>query len=912
MRRLITTLVVALTVLAVTCGKALADPVQSSIQGSSTDQTAAAPSSATQIQPSNQNISVRVLSPGSDGSVTQSNDATSTADATNTATTTQSSSQTLAGGCGCAVPTVTSGSIGDVLGTAMQAAAPATTPAAPAPAASQQSNDAASTGAATNTAPTTQTQTQSAPSGGSGVQSATQGSSTDQTAVAASSAKQVDPSNSNVSVRVLSPGDDGSVKQSNDATSHADATNSATTTQTASQTGGGGGVQSSKQDADTSQGALGLSSATQDHPSNSNVSVRVLSPGNGGSVSQSNTADSSAHATNTAPVSQTATQTQSGPSCGCGGTGSAVQSGIQKSDVDQGAIAASSATQIHPSNSSESIRIGSWGNDGNVTQSNDATSTADATNTAPVTQTTTQTQGGSSCGCSSSPAVQAIGQTSDVGQLGVAASSAKQIGASNSSNPVRIWSPGNDGNVDQSNDATSHADATNTATPTQTGTQSQGGSGVQAIGQESKVGQGAFALSSALQAPGESPCGCGGSSFGNSADPVRIGSDGNGGSVTQSNDATSTADATNTATPTQTGTQSQSGPSCGCAAAAPATLTPSCGCSGSSPAAPAPSCGCSPGPAVQAIGQESHVGQLGVALSSADQIGATNTADPVRVWSSGNDGSVDQSNDATSTADATNTATPTQTGTQTQAGSSCGCSSGPAVQAIGQESKVGQLSAALSSARQIGASNTADPVRVWSPGNGGSVTQSNDATSTADATNTAIPTQTGTQSQSGPGVQALGQESKVGQAAIALSSALQAPGMSRCGCEGSSFGNSADPVRIGSWGNDGSVYQSNDATSTADATNTATPSQTGTQTQAGLKCGCGGLGVQALGQESHVKQLAVGLSSALQLGAHNASDPIRIWSYGGGGRTSQSNDATSEGDPSNVSRILQPGQQLLI
>ncbi|HEY2373525.1 MAG TPA: hypothetical protein VGH82_13460, partial [Gaiellaceae bacterium] len=476
MRRMIMTLVVALAVLAATCGKALADPVQSSTQSSSTDQTAAAASSATQIQPSNQNISVRVLSPGSDGSVTQSNDATSNADATNTATTTQSSSQTLAGGCGCVVPTVTSGSLGDVLGTAMQAADPA---------ASQQSNDAASTGAATNTAPTTQAQTQAAPSGGSGVQSATQGSSTDQTAVAASSAKQVDPSNSNISVRVLSPGSDGNVTQSNDATSHADASNSAPTTQSSSQTGGSGGVQSSKQDADTSQGALGLSSATQVNPSNSNVSVRVLSPGSGGSVSQSNKADSSADATNTAPVSQSAKQTQSGSSCGCSGTGSAVQSGVQKSGVDQGAIAASSATQIHPSNSAESIRIGSWGNDGNVTQSNDATSTADATNTAPVTQTTTQTQGGSSCGCSSGPAVQAIAQKSDVDQLGVAASSAKQIGASNSSDPVRIWSPGNGGNVNQSNDATSTADATNTATPTQTGTQTQSGSGVQALGQES-------------------------------------------------------------------------------------------------------------------------------------------------------------------------------------------------------------------------------------------------------------------------------------------------------------------------------------------------------------------------------------------------------------------------------------------
>src|SRR5262249_58999024 len=100
---------------------------------------------------------------------------------------------------------------------------------------------------------------------------------------------------------------------------------------------------------------------------------------------------------------------------------------------------------------------------------------------------------------------------------------------------------------------------------------------------------------------------------------------------------------------------------------------------------------------------------------------------------------------------------------------------GPASAGFGREAEVGQLGGALSSAKQIGASNTADPVRVWSPGNGGSVNQSNDATSTADATNTATPTQTATQTQSGPGVQAIGQDSKVDQAAFALSSALHAP-----------------------------------------------------------------------------------------------------------------------------------------
>src|SRR5436305_4312485 len=115
MRRFIMTLAVALAALAALSGRALAaDPVQAATQSSSTDQAAIAASSATQVQPSNQNISVRVLSPGNDGSVSQANTATSTATGSNTASTTQNASQTLAAGCGCATPTIASGKIGDV------------------------------------------------------------------------------------------------------------------------------------------------------------------------------------------------------------------------------------------------------------------------------------------------------------------------------------------------------------------------------------------------------------------------------------------------------------------------------------------------------------------------------------------------------------------------------------------------------------------------------------------------------------------------------------------------------------------------------------------------------------------------------------------------------------------------------
>ena len=65
-------------------------------------------------------------------------------------------------------------------------------------------------GTAANTAPTSETATQSS-SGGSGVQSSQQDASTQQAAAAASSATQEHPENSNISVRVLSPGNDGAV-----------------------------------------------------------------------------------------------------------------------------------------------------------------------------------------------------------------------------------------------------------------------------------------------------------------------------------------------------------------------------------------------------------------------------------------------------------------------------------------------------------------------------------------------------------------------------------------------------------------------------------------------------------------------------------------------------------------------------
>ena len=260
-------ILLALVLVAVTCltavSVAAADPgpIQVSGQSADTSQQAAAASSATQTNPSNTNISIRVLSPGNDGNVTQANTAGSSAAAGNASNTSQGSSQTAGGG--------------------------------------------------------------------NPIQSSTQSASTGQVATALSLASQYGASNTNVPIRVLSPGNDGNVSQTNAVGSHAAAGNAAGTSQTGTQTAAGGSsscgcsgsstpIQTSDQSASTEQDAAALSHATQIDPSNTSVSVRVLSPGNDGSVSQANTVGSSAVAGNLAGTTQSSHQAATAAPCGFG------------------------------------------------------------------------------------------------------------------------------------------------------------------------------------------------------------------------------------------------------------------------------------------------------------------------------------------------------------------------------------------------------------------------------------------------------------------------------------------------------------------------------------------------------------------------------------------------------------------
>jgi len=556
-------------------------------------------------------------------------------------------------------------------------------------------------------------------------QAATQSASTSQLAGATSSAQQVQPQNVNISIRIFSPGNDGDVTQINGVDSSANAGNAASTAQDANQSQGGSGTQGVQQSAGTDQLGAALSAAKQAVAANWNVPVDGTSPATGdpapnhvpdGSTTQSNTAGSDANAGNDAATHQGSTQDQ-GSSCGCGGTGG-VQGADQSADTSQAALASSNAVQVEPSNNNISVRILSPGNDGDVTQSNSVTSNANAGNRASTEQRASQGGAASSCGCEHTPVVspstdetqpaispsvgvQGIGQDASTTQLAGAGSSAEQSGASNANYPVRIGSYGDGGDVTQTNAVTSNANAGNAAWTGQNADQSGSGSscgcangiGVQGIGQKAETEQGSLALSKAIQdfGDGKSRCGCeGGSGGGNVSSPVRLWSPGTDGATTQSNTVDSSANAGNRAGTRQSATQNTGGG----------------------------------GLQVQGIGQEAGTGQSALAGSLAAQLGASNDSSPVRLWSLGDGGSLDQTNSASSSANAGNDGFTFQTANQAIGASPCGCLRIP-IQAIGQEAGLEQLALAGSIAFQLFPANSLFPVRLWSYGDRGWLGQKN-------------------------------------------------------------------------------------------------------------------------------------------------------------------------------------------
>jgi len=124
---------------------------------------------------------------------------------------------------------------------------------------------------------------------------------TKQDADADAKAKQ-DAVNANTPLSVigdhLSGSGTSSAKQMARNNADADATNKNDTDQSASQNqGGSGGIQTGTQSAGNTQLAGALSTASQTGATNTNIPVRVLSPGSNGNVTQSNTVSSTASST---------------------------------------------------------------------------------------------------------------------------------------------------------------------------------------------------------------------------------------------------------------------------------------------------------------------------------------------------------------------------------------------------------------------------------------------------------------------------------------------------------------------------------------------------------------------------------------------------------------------------------------
>jgi ribosomal protein L24 len=535
-------------------------------QSAKSEQDAAALAKTVQEKPSNTNVSIRVLSPGDSGSVTQANNASSTATAGNVNLTKQDADQEQSGDdCKCS---------------------------------------------------------------DGGTQVIGQAADSEQKAAAAAATVQEKPSNRNISIRVLSDGDDGNVTQTNSASSNATAGNVNLTKQDADQEQAGSGFQFVGQTAENDQKATALAGTVQEKPSNTNISIRVLSPGDGGNVTQSNTASSNATAGNLNALKQDADQEQGGHDCKCG-DGKQVIGQSAKSEQDATALA--TTFQLKPSNTNTSIRVLSKGDDGDVTQSNTATSNATAGNLNLTKQDADQKQGGGS-------GIQVIGQAAKNDQDAKALAATFQLGASNENAPTRVLSKGDGGDVTQSNTASSDATALNVNWLSQDAEQWQGGKsrhddkgpydegrydddgrhddkgdccggGIQVIGQHADSDQDAKAAALTVQAGIKRPCTCSHEpSFGNSNRPVLVGSKGDGGDVTQSNTATSDADAFNLNATKQSARQAQATP-----------------------------CKCWEAFGIQVIGQLADSDQDATAAAATFQIGASNTSAPVSAGKGGRD-----------------------------------------------------------------------------------------------------------------------------------------------------------------------------------------------------------------------------------------------------------------------------------
>ena len=344
-----------------------------------------------------------------------------------------------------------------------------------------------------------------------GSQSAGQSADSTQSATSGATSTQIDPSNENISVRVLSPGNNGPVTQSNNSSAKSGALNQNATQQAASQIQSSGGaaakaLQEAAQWAGNDQSATSNADSTQKHPSNENISVRVLSGGDDGAVDQSNNSEAKSFAGNKNQTQQQTEQSQGGSdsskgssggscgcdpvvtkpikgvvsdggsSCGCDSGSKAIQAGGQDAANKQDAKSDATSKQIAPSNENIPTRVLSSGGGGSVDQSNNSDAESFAGNVNHTMQALRQIQGGGSCSCQppvlvrglqqccsgQSTGIQAAGQDAANMQDAMSSGKSEQIKPENQNDPLRVkHSDGSDGDVNQSNNSSAESKALN-------------------------------------------------------------------------------------------------------------------------------------------------------------------------------------------------------------------------------------------------------------------------------------------------------------------------------------------------------------------------------------------------------------------------------------------------------------------
>jgi hypothetical protein len=193
-------------------------------------------------------------------------------------------------------------------------------------------------------------------------QALTQAAAAGQEASASASSSQVAPMNTNISIRLDSPGDQGAVIQTNSSSAEAIAANANTTSQDATQeqSGGayaGGQAQSATQVALTSQDAAASAASNQIGAMNTNIGIRINSPGEDGSVTQKNSSSAEGIAANASMTSQDATQEQ----WGGGSPGEQAQSATQVAAASQSAAASAGSNQVEPANTHSPAGLGDAG-----------------------------------------------------------------------------------------------------------------------------------------------------------------------------------------------------------------------------------------------------------------------------------------------------------------------------------------------------------------------------------------------------------------------------------------------------------------------------------------------------------------------------------------------------------------------